>query len=57
MILVTGAAGKTGQAVIRALAARGKAVRALVHRPEQGRLVQASGAQEVIAGDMRLPAT
>ena len=32
MILVTGAAGKTGRAIIRALTARGEAVRALVHR-------------------------
>jgi uncharacterized protein YbjT (DUF2867 family) len=57
MILVTGAAGKTGWAVIQALAARGEAVRALVYRPEQGWLVQASGAQEVVVGDMRLQAT
>ena len=57
MILVTGAAGKTGRAVTRALAARGEAVRALVHRPEQSQFVQALGAQEVIAGDMRLQAT
>jgi uncharacterized protein YbjT (DUF2867 family) len=57
MILVTGAAGKTGWAVIRALAAKGAAVRALVYRPEQGWLVQAWGAQEVVVGDMRLQAT
>ena len=54
MILVTGAAGKTGRAVIRALVARGEAVRALVHRPEQGRLVEEVGAQEVVVGEMRL---
>jgi len=57
MILVTGAAGKTGRAVIRALSARGAPTRALVHRPEQVRLVEELGAQEVVAGDMRLPAT
>jgi uncharacterized protein YbjT (DUF2867 family) len=57
MILVTGAAGKTGWAVIRALAAKRAAVRALVYRPEQGWLVQAWGAQEVVVGDMRLQAT
>jgi NAD(P)H dehydrogenase (quinone) len=55
MILVTGAAGKTGQAVIRALAARGEAIRALVHRPQQARVVKDLGAQQVIAGDMRSP--
>lgn len=56
MILVTGAAGKTGRAVIRALAAKGKTVRALVHRPEQVRLVEEVGAQQVVVGDMRLQA-
>jgi NAD(P)H dehydrogenase (quinone) len=57
MILVTGAAGKTGWAVIRALAAKGAPVRALVYRPEQSWLVEAWGAQEVVVGDMRLQAT
>lgn len=56
MILVTGAAGKTGQAVIRALAARGTAVRALVRRPEQVGVVQSAGAQTVVVGDMAEPA-
>ena len=54
MILVTGAAGKTGRAFIRALAANGEAVRALVHRPEQAGLVQGLGAQQAFVGDMRL---
>jgi uncharacterized protein YbjT (DUF2867 family) len=57
MILVTGAAGKTGRAVIRALTTKGEAVRALVHRPEQVRLVEGLGAREVVVGDMRLQAT
>ena len=57
MILVTGAAGKTGRAVIRALIAKGEAVRALVHRPEQIRSVEALGAQQVVVGDMSLQAT
>lgn len=57
MILVTGAAGKTGRAVIRALGARGEPVRALVHRPEQARALEELGAQEVVAGDMRAQAT
>ena len=63
MILITGAAGKTGRAVIRALVARGQAVRALVHRPEspggdlrQVRPVKELGVQEVVAGDLHDPA-
>ena len=57
MILVTGAAGKTGRAVIRALLARGEAIRALVHRPDQIRTVEELGAREVVGGDMRAQAT
>jgi NAD(P)H dehydrogenase (quinone) len=57
MILVTGAAGKTGRAIIQALSAKGRAVRALVHRPEQVQQVEALGAQEALVGDMRLPET
>jgi NAD(P)H dehydrogenase (quinone) len=53
MILVTGAAGKTGRAVIRALIAKGGEVKALVHRPEQVRPVQDLGARPVLIGDMR----
>jgi uncharacterized protein YbjT (DUF2867 family) len=53
MILVTGAAGKTGRAVISALTAKGQAVRALVHRPQQASVVMDAGAQEVVTGDMR----
>ncbi len=57
MILVTGAAGKTGRAVIRALVARGETVRALVHRSEQAQSLEALGVQDVLAGDMRDQAT
>lgn len=53
MILVTGAAGKTGRAVIAALAERQLPVRALVHRREQLAAVEASGAVEVAIGDQR----
>jgi len=56
-ILVTGAGGKTGRAVIRALIGRGETVRALVHRPDQVRSIQELGAQEVVVGDMRDEAT
>jgi uncharacterized protein YbjT (DUF2867 family) len=57
MILVTGAAGKTGRAVIRALASKGEAARALVHRPEQIQTAKDLGAQEASVGDMRDRAT
>jgi uncharacterized protein YbjT (DUF2867 family) len=50
MILVTGAGGKTGRAVVAALAARGAAVRALVHREEQAGAATALGAREVCVG-------
>jgi uncharacterized protein YbjT (DUF2867 family) len=53
MILVTGAGGKTGLAIIRALAAHGQRVRALVRRPEHAQSLEQAGAFEVVAGDMR----
>ena len=52
MILVTGAAGKTGTAVIKALAAKNEQVRGLVRREEQAAEVTAVGAVEVVVGDM-----
>lgn len=56
MILVTSAAGNTGQNVIRALVARGAPVRAFVRREAQVVLVRALGASEVRIGDFRDPA-
>lgn len=56
MILITGAAGKTGRAVIRALVSRGQPVRALVRRPEQAQPVQALGVRQVVTGDLCDPA-
>lgn len=53
MILVTGAGGKTGQAVIQALAGKGEAVRAFVHREAHAENVKALGAQEAVVGDLR----
>ena len=53
MILITGAAGKTGRAILKALQARGEPVRALVHRTEGVQAVAALGAHEVVVGDMR----
>lgn len=53
-ILITGAAGKTGQAVMRALAVRDTAVlHALVHRPEQIETARQAGTVSVTVGDMR----
>ena len=52
MILVTGAGGKTGRAVISALARKKQPVRALVHREDQAPLVESLGAAEVLVGDM-----
>lgn len=53
MILVTGAAGKTGRAVVEALVARGQVVRGLVRREEQGDGLKRLGARDVVVGDMR----
>ncbi len=52
MILVTGAAGKTGRAVIQALIARDQKIRALVHRNEQVAALKQLGVQEVIVGEL-----
>ena len=52
MILVTGAAGKTGRSVLQALIEKGAQVRALLHRPEQKQVVEAIGVQELLVGDM-----
>lgn len=55
MILVTGAAGKTGKAVVSALAARGAAVRAFVRRAAQVPSLQEAGATATFVGDLRNP--
>jgi NAD(P)H dehydrogenase (quinone) len=52
VILVTGAAGKTGRAVISALVRKKQPVRALVHREEQVHRVESLGATDVLVGDM-----
>lgn len=55
MILITGAAGKTGHAIMRVLMRRGAIVRALVHNDDHIREVKALGVKEVLTGDMRSP--
>lgn len=57
IILVTGAAGKTGRAIITALLARNRSVRALVYREEQAQPLKSVGVDQVKVGDMRSDAT
>ena len=57
MILVTGAAGKTGRAVIQALSEVDASVRALVRRPDQVQMIESLGAKEVVVGDMNSSST
>ncbi len=52
MILLTGAAGKTGRAVLKALAARKVHVVVLTRREEQAEVLKAAGAVEAVTGDM-----
>ena len=52
MFLVTGAAGKTGKAIIQALVAKGESVRALVFRHNQVALLNQLGVKEVVVGNM-----
>ncbi len=51
-VLVTGAGGRTGHAVVPALAQAGHAVRVFVRRPESGEALTALGASEVAQGDL-----
>ena len=53
MILITGASGKTGQAVTRSILGKGEKVRVFLHRPEQVSRMQSIGVHDAIAGDMR----
>ena len=50
MILVTGAAGKSGKAVVKALAAKDAQVRAFIRNPEHAGALRALGAAEVCFG-------
>lgn len=56
MILVTGAAGKTGMAVCQALLARHAPVRAFVRRQSQIPIMQALSIDDVVVGDVRIQA-
>jgi len=53
MILVTGAAGKTGRAVIQALKDKGRYIKALVYHHDQELIMRKLGVQDIVVGDMR----
>lgn len=53
MILVTGASGKTGKTVVKALAGRGQEVGVVIHRREQWEAMKALGARTAVTGDLR----
>jgi uncharacterized protein YbjT (DUF2867 family) len=55
MILITGAGGKTGNAVLKALVARGAPVRAFVRSSAHEAALRAMGVSEVVAGEMADP--
>jgi NAD(P)H dehydrogenase (quinone) len=55
MILITGAGGKTGKAVLKALVARRASVRAFVRNPAHESALKMIGAREVVIGAMDDP--
>jgi NAD(P)H dehydrogenase (quinone) len=52
MILITGAAGKTGRSVLRSLVLRGGDVRVFVRHQEQGEALKAMGAHDAALGSL-----
>lgn len=52
MILITGAGGKTGRALIKGLS-RAENICALVHREEHIPILKSLGAEKIVLGDMR----
>jgi NAD(P)H dehydrogenase (quinone) len=53
MILLTGAAGKTGRTVLTRLISAGAETRVLTHTPEQAQALKEMGAKEALYGDMQ----
>lgn len=51
-VLVTSSTGLTGKAIVRAMAAKGIAVRAMIHTLERREEMLALGAAEAVAGDI-----
>ena len=52
MILITGANGQTGRAIIKALLSKGEQIRAFVHKPQQIQEIKSLGDMEVVVGNM-----
>jgi len=52
MILITGANGQTGRAIMRSLLRKGAPIRALVHKPEQVDALKSLGIIDVVVGDI-----
>ena len=52
MILITGAGGKTGKAIVKSLSST-ESISALVHREEHVSALKSLGAEKVIMGDLR----
>jgi uncharacterized protein YbjT (DUF2867 family) len=52
MILITGAGGKTGRALVRVLS-KTESVKAFVHREEQASILDSLGAKQIIIGDLQ----
>lgn len=57
MILVTGATGQHGKALLRLLSSRGIAARALVRNPAKAEAISALPHVEIVQGDMARPET
>jgi NAD(P)H dehydrogenase (quinone) len=55
MILITGAAGKTGKAIVSSLLRRNAQVRAFVRTTRQGDEMRALGVRDILIGDLRNP--
>lgn len=55
MLLVTGAGGQAGKAVVKSFAEKGIDVCAMVHRESQMKQMEDMGAARVVAGDMMNP--
>lgn len=53
MILVTGAGGKTGKAIIKSFSNNQEDIYAFVHRQDQVAEIKLSGAEKIIVGDLR----
>jgi len=53
MILLTGAAGKTGKAILNTLVPHGVQVRSLVRNTQQAEEIKKIGSSEIVIGDLR----